>query len=263
MKLTSWVLPIRVILPVLFWKFLDPEQNQNFVDHYLDVSFDLSRILFIATANYVGNIPEPLLDRMEVIELSGYTIEEKVAIAARWIIPKQLKKHGLLKKDFSLSRMVIKKIISDYAREPGVRTMEQCVAKLCRKAALEKVASKTEKIFVPTIEKLEDLLGSARFQAERVDKKTIPGVVNGLAWTAYGGDILSIETIPILGEEGLKLTGQLGKVMNESANIAYSYVKKILQEELKVKNQREKGKGKRKRGRGREEKQAVGFFDQS
>ena len=216
---------------------LDPEQNRNFVDHYLDVSFDLSRILFIATANYVGNIPEPLLDRMEVIELSGYTIEEKVAIAGRWIIPKQLKKHGLVKKDFSLSRTVIKKIISDYAREPGVRTMEQCVAKLCRKAALEKVNSKTGKVsFSPTIEKLEELLGSARFQVERVDKKPIPGVVNGLAWTAYGGDILSIETIPIVGEEGLKLTGQLGKVMNESANIAYSYVKKILQEEIKNKN---------------------------
>ena len=223
---------------------LDPEQNQNFVDHYLDISFDLSRILFIATANYVGNIPEPLLDRMEVIELSGYTIEEKVAIAGRWIVPKQLKKHGLAKKDFSLSRNVVKKIISDYAREPGVRTMEQCIAKLCRKAALEKVNSKTAKVFSPTVEKLEDLLGSARFQAEKVDKKPIPGVVNGLAWTAYGGDILSIETIPILGEEGLKLTGQLGKVMNESANIAYSYVKKILQEEIKIKE-----KGKEKQGK--------------
>ena len=220
---------------------LDPEQNQSFVDHYLDISFDLSRVLFIATANYVGNIPEPLLDRMEVIELSGYTIEEKVAIAGRWIIPKQIKKHGLDKKDFSLSRNIIKKIISDYAREPGVRTMEQCVAKLCRKAALEKVNSKTGKVFSITLDNLEDVLGSARFQAEKVDKKPIPGVVNGLAWTAYGGDILSIETIPILGEEGLKLTGQLGKVMNESANIAYSYVKKILQEEIKVKE-----KGKRK-----------------
>ena len=223
---------------------LDPEQNQNFVDHYLDVSFDLSHILFIATANYVGNIPEPLLDRMEVIELSGYTIEEKVAIAGRWIIPKQLKKHGLEKKDFLLGNTVIKKIISDYAREPGVRTMEQCIARLCRKAALAKVnaKAKVEKTFNPTVEELEKLLGSPRFQVEKVDKKPIPGVVNGLAWTAYGGDILSIETIPILGEEGLKLTGQLGKVMNESANIAYSYVKKILQEEMKV---QEKGKKKK------------------
>ena len=113
--------------------------------------------------------------------------------------------------------------------------MEQCVARLCRKAALNKVNSKAAKVFGPEIGELEELLGSARFQAEKVDKKTIPGVVNGLAWTAYGGDILSIETIPILGEEGLKLTGQLGKVMNESANIAYSYAKKILQEEMRRK----------------------------
>ena len=134
-----------------------------------------------------------------------------------------------------MTNTVVKKIISDYAREPGVRTMEQCIAKLCRKAALEKVSSKTGKKFAPTIENLEDLLGSARFQVETVDKKPIPGVVNGLAWTAYGGDILSIETLPIKGEEGFKLTGQLGKVMNESANIAYSYVKKILQEEMGTK----------------------------
>ena len=221
---------------------LDPEQNQNFMDHYLDVSFDLSHILFIATANYVGDIPEPLLDRMEVIELSGYTIEEKVAIAGRWIVPKQIKKHGLEKKNFSLSRTVIKKIISDYAREPGVRTMEQCIARLCRKAALEKVDSNKPKVFAPTVENLEKLLGTARFQSEKVDKTPTPGVVNGLAWTAYGGDILSIETIPILGEEGLKLTGQLGKVMNESANIAYSYVKKILQEEMKAESKRSRKK---------------------
>ena len=217
---------------------LDPEQNQNFIDHYLDVPFDLSKVLFIATANYTGNIPGPLLDRTETIELSGYTIEEKAVIASRWVIPKQLKKHGLTSKSFSLSAKVIKTIISNYARDPGVRMMEQHIAKLCRKAALDKVSSKSKTTgkFSPSVEDLENLLGSARFQMEILDKKPMPGVVNGLAWTAYGGEILSIETLPLKGEEGLKLTGQLGKVMNESASIAYSYVKKILQGEIKIKN---------------------------
>ena len=210
---------------------LDPEQNSSFIDHYLDVPFDLSKVLFIATANYIGNIPEPLLDRMEVIELSGYTIEEKVSIASKWVIPKQLKKHGLEKSDFSLSAAVIKKVISDYAREPGVRVMEQYVAKLCRKAALEKVSAKRKKKFAPKTTDLEKLLGGARFQTELAQKRLRPGVVTGLAWTGYGGDILFIETLPLKGKGVFKLTGQLGDVMNESANLAYSYVKKILQDE--------------------------------
>jgi ATP-dependent Lon protease len=210
---------------------LDPEQNKSFIDHYLDIPFDLSKVMFIATANYIGNIPEPLLDRMEVIELSGYTIEEKITIANKWVIPKQLKKHGLERKDFSLSVSALKKLVSDYAREPGVRTMEQYIAKLCRKAALEKVSRKRRKKFSPAPEALEELLGGARFQTELAQKSTRPGIVTGLAWTAYGGDILHIETLPLRGKGGLKLTGQLGSVMNESANIAYSYVKKLLQQE--------------------------------
>jgi ATP-dependent Lon protease len=211
---------------------LDPEQNHTFIDHYLDVPFDLSRVLFIATANYVGNIPAPLLDRMEVIELSGYTIEEKVSIASKWVIPKQLSKHGLAKTDFQLTAPVIKKLIGDYAREPGVRIMEQYIAKLCRKAALEKVTSTRKKKFVPKPEKLEEILGPARFQTELAQKSLKPGVVTGLAWTAYGGEILFVETLPLRGKGGIKLTGQLGEVMNESANIAYSYVKKLLDVEL-------------------------------
>ena len=214
---------------------LDPEQNSTFIDNYLDIPFDLSKVLFIATANYINDIPEALLDRMEVIELSGYTLEEKVAITTKWIIPRQLKKHGLAKTDFSLSLNVIKKIIADYAREPGVRVLEQHIAKLCRRAALDKVSrpkGKSKK-FVPTTENLEGMLGTPRFHSDSAEKKNKPGVVTGLAWTAYGGEILFIETLPLKGK-GFKLTGQLGGVMNESASLAYSYVKKILQNQIDV-----------------------------
>jgi ATP-dependent Lon protease len=211
---------------------LDPEQNATFIDNYLDIPFDLSKVLFIATANNINEIPEALLDRMEVIELYGYTLEEKVAITTRWIIPRQLLKHGLLKSDVSLSLNVIKKIIADYAREPGVRVLEQHIAKICRKAALEKVSHPKKKLkFVPQIDTLEAMLGTPRFQSEIAEKKNQPGVVTGLAWTAYGGEILFIETLPLKGK-GFKLTGQLGGVMNESANLAYSYVKKILQNKI-------------------------------
>lgn len=211
---------------------LDPEQNSNFIDNYLDIPFDLSKVLFIATANYINDIPEALLDRMEVIELSGYTLEEKVAITTKWIIPRQLKKHGLVKADFNLSLGVIKKIIADYAREPGVRVLEQHIAKLCRRAALEKVSHPRRKLrFAPIEANLENLLGSPRFHSDIAEKKNKPGVVTGLAWTAYGGEILFIETLPLKGK-GFKLTGQLGGVMNESANLAYSYVKKILQNQI-------------------------------
>lgn len=213
---------------------LDPEQNYKFIDNYLDVPFDLSKVLFIATANYIGEIPEPLLDRMEIIELPGYTIEEKVLIAEKWVIPKQLKKHGLTNKDFKLSVSLLKKLIADYAREPGVRTLEQAIGKLCRKAALRKVEGKRG-IFSPKPADLVGHLGGARFESEIADKSLAAGVVIGLAWTAYGGEILVIETIPLEGK-GLKLTGHLGEVMNESASLAYSYIKKLLQEENSLDN---------------------------
>ncbi|MCB9094584.1 MAG: endopeptidase La [Halobacteriovoraceae bacterium] len=213
---------------------LDPEQNRTFIDNYLDIPFDLSKVLFIATANYIGEIPEPLLDRMELIELSGYTQEEKISIASRWIIPKQLKKHGLKATDFSLRKTVLKKLITDYAREPGVRTLEQVIAKLCRVAVLEKVKRKRKstKKFNPAEAEIENYLGPQRFQSDLPDKSFIPGIVTGLAWTAYGGEILQVETIPLNGK-GFKLTGQVGDVMNESASLAYSYVKLLLQQEDK------------------------------
>jgi ATP-dependent Lon protease len=157
-------------------------------------------------------------------------MEEKLMITTKWVIPRQLKKHGLNKSDVSLSVQVIKKIIADYAREPGVRVLEQHIAKICRRAALEKVSHPKKKMkFAPTKENLESVLGTPRFQSELAEKKNKPGVVTGLAWTAYGGEILFIETLPLKGK-GFKLTGQLGGVMNESANLAYSYVRKILQD---------------------------------
>jgi len=145
-----------------------------------------------------------------------------------------VEKHGLTKSDFSLSLNVIKKVIADYAREPGVRVLEQHIAKLCRRAALEKVSHPKKKIkFVPTVQNLENMLGTPRFQSESAEKKNKPGVVTGLAWTAYGGEILFIETLPLKGK-GFKLTGQLGGVMNESANLAYSYVKNYFKMKWKL-----------------------------
>lgn len=223
---------------------LDPEQNKTFIDNYLDVPFDLSKVLFIATANYVGEIPEALLDRMELIELSGYTIEEKLSIAQKWVIPKQLQKHGLTSKEFSLPVVTLKALVADYAREPGVRVMEQLVAKLCRRAALEKVSSKRFKKFSPKPTDLEKFLGPKRFETDKAQKPLMPGVVTGLAWTAFGGDILFIESIPLKGK-GFKLTGQLGDVMGESANLAYSYVKRILQSQIDE-EQKKSAKSKKK-----------------
>ena len=225
---------------------LDPEQNKTFIDNYLDVPFDLSKVLFIATANYVGEIPEALLDRMELIELSGYTIEEKLSIATKWVIPKQLKKHGLTAKEFSLSQLVLKALVSDYAREPGVRVMEQTVAKLCRRAALEKVSNKRFKKFAPAVADLEKYLGPKRFETDKAQKPLQPGIVTGLAWTSFGGDILFIETIPLKGR-GFKLTGQLGDVMGESANLAYSYVKSILQAQIEEEHKLEAKKVSKKK----------------
>lgn len=222
---------------------LDPEQNNSFIDNYLDIPFDLSKVLFIATANYIDNIPEPLLDRMEVIEISGYSIEEKISIATKWIIPKQLAKHGLKRSDFSISKEVIRRLISDYAREPGVRIMEQNIAKLCRVAALNRVRkSKGQKKFNPKATELLKHLGGPRFFSEKVEKGLRPGVVTGLAWTAFGGEILTIETLPLKGKGEFKITGQLGEVMNESASLAYSYVKRLLQNEIEESFAKEKKK---------------------
>ncbi|MCZ4696134.1 endopeptidase La [Ancylomarina euxinus] len=210
---------------------LDPEQNTNFLDHYLDVHFDLSNILFVTTANQLDTIPRPLLDRMEIIKLSGYILEEKVEIAKRYLIPKQRKEHGLTSKEITITHSALSKIIEGYAREAGVRSLENQIKKIMRKATLILAEEKPTKLTVSN-KNIIDFLGQAVFVTEELYNKSIPGVTLGLAWTAYGGATLYIEASAIKHEsEGFKQTGQLGNVMQESAHIAYSYIRSLLSEE--------------------------------
>lgn len=207
---------------------LDPEQNKAFLDHYLDVRFDLSNALFICTANQLETIPGPLIDRMEVIKLPGYILEEKLEIATRHLIPKQLKAHGLTKKQISLPKTVVKEIIDGYAREAGVRGLENSIKKILRKATKEIVAEPEKRVQIKKGD-LSDLLGRRFFSEDQAFKKPRVGVVTGLAYTSMGGATLHIEAIAIkTGSPGFKQTGQLGKVMIESSEIAYSYVRSIL-----------------------------------
>ena len=208
---------------------LDPEQNGSFRDHYLDVPFDLSNVLFVATANQLDTIPAPLLDRMELIRLSGYILEEKVEIAKRYLIPKALKNHGLQKGQVSIRKEALVTIIDGYAREAGVRSLENRIKKIMRKAAMEFAGGRSENIVIGKKE-VETYLGKPVFVADEVFEN-VPGVVTGLAWTSMGGATLQIEAtaMPSKGK-GFKQTGQLGKVMVESSEIAYSYVMAHLKE---------------------------------
>lgn len=208
-------------------EILDPEQNLAFLDHYVDVPFDLSKVLFIATANTTSTIPPALLDRMEVIELPGYTLEEKEEIGLKYVIPKELEASGLKPNQIRFERPALRKIMSDYAREPGMRTFQQMVSRICRKTAAQ-IVEKTPQIgrIVITADSLTQWLGPKRFYNEIAERITAPGVVVGLAWTALGGDILFIEATQSPGTGQLKLTGKMGDVMSESAAIAWSYVKK-------------------------------------
>ena len=202
---------------------LDPEQNSTFRDHYLDVDVDLSRVLFICTANQLDTIPGPLLDRMEVIPLSGYLAEEKLAIARKHLVPRQLTRAGLKKRgDISIAVPALKRIIDEYAREAGVRRLEKQIAAVIRKGVVQLLDGARRPLKV-TPEAIPELLGPPRFTEETLAEGV--GVVTGLAWTAMGGATLSIEATRVHGRSaGLKLTGQLGNVMQESANIAYSYL---------------------------------------
>lgn len=213
---------------------LDPEQNNSFLDHYLDIAFDLSKVIFIATANNLGTIPPALLDRMEVIELPGYTPEEKEKIAFNYVIPKALEKHGLAKSSLEISKGTLRKIISDYAREPGVRTLQQQLDKIARRTARIQVEKNKRTKTVIQEKKLDDWLGPQRFYNEMAERVQQPGVVTGLAWTSAGGDILFIEAIALEGKGELKLTGQMGEVMQESAKIASSLVRKYLSQKKGV-----------------------------
>ena len=203
---------------------LDPEQNFTFNDHYLEVDFDLSNIMFITTANRVDKIPGPLRDRMEVLEFSGYIMEEKLQIAKDHLLPKQIKEHGLRKKEIKFSDESICLLVESYTREAGVRNLERQLANVCRKAAREITEGKVKSIQV-TPEKIYEYLGPIKFISEIAERTQQPGVVIGLAWTAFGGDILFIEATKMPGKGALKLTGKLGDVMKESVQAAYSYVR--------------------------------------
>lgn len=203
---------------------LDPEQNSTFSDHYLEIPFDLSRVLFITTANSVHNIPKPLLDRMEVIELPGYTEEDKVHIATGYLIPKQIKEHGLKDSNIRFSEGAIRKIIREYTREAGVRNMEREIAAVCRKVAREVVKDKNTSINV-TAGSIHKYLGVPKYHYGTAEKENQVGVATGLAWTEVGGDILSIEVALVKGKGKLLLTGKLGDVMKESAQAGLTYIR--------------------------------------
>ncbi len=206
---------------------LDPEQNVAFRDHYLDLPFDISDVLFIATANTIDTIPRPLLDRMEVIRLSGYIDQEKVIIARKYLIPKSLAKHGLKKDQVTYNKAILLKIAEDYAREAGVRNFEKALDKIHRKLAKKNILEEIKFPVTVTEETLGNLLGPPVFREEELEKNKRPGMVTGLAWTQLGGATLTIEAIANPGKENFKLTGQMGDVMQESANIAYSYIRHI------------------------------------
>jgi ATP-dependent Lon protease len=205
-------------------EILDPEQNNAFHDNYLEVDFDLSKVMFIATANTLSSVHPALRDRMEIIDLSGYLLEEKIEIAKRHLIPKQLEEHGVKEKQLSFSKKVLEAIIEDYTREAGVRLMEKQIAKVIRSRA--KYIAMDEKYYRNIEpEDLNEILGPPRYQKDRNITNDIAGVVTGLAWTAVGGEILFIEVSLSKGKGQLKLTGNLGDVMKESASIAYEYLK--------------------------------------
>jgi len=203
---------------------LDPEQNNTFSDHYIEAPFDLSNVMFITTANIQQNIPRPLQDRMEIIHLSGYTEEEKLQIAIRHLLPKQIKEHGLSKEMLRISENTLRKIIREYTRESGVRNLERQIAAICRKTARQVVTDKIKGIHVTTLN-LNQFLGTARFRYGVAELDDQVGVATGLAWTEVGGDTLAIEVTVYKGTGKLTLTGKLGDVMKESAQAGYSYIR--------------------------------------
>jgi len=209
-------------------EILDPEQNKEFRDYYLNFNIDLTKVIFIATANDVGRIPAALRDRMEFIQISSYTPQEKFEIATRYLIPQEIKKHGLKKREVNISKPAIKELIHAYTREAGVRNLRRRLANMARKVAREILEHpETTKVSI-SLKNLKDYFDKTVFEIDKTDRKPIVGVVNGLAWTAVGGDVLKIESIRIKGKGTMALTGSLGDVMKESARIAYSVVKTLI-----------------------------------
>jgi ATP-dependent Lon protease len=203
---------------------LDPEQNSAFSDHYLDVPFDLSKVMFITTANVLDTIPPPLRDRMEVLEIPGYTARDKLAIAKRYLVPRQRKEHGLKARQLAISDGALKLIIERYTREAGVRNLEREIGALCRWAARRIAEGEAERVRIARKE-VPQILGPERIIPDTKLRTAVPGVATGLAWTPAGGDILFIEATAMPGKGNLTLTGQLGEVMKESAQAAVSYVR--------------------------------------
>ncbi|NEO93779.1 MAG: AAA family ATPase, partial [Moorea sp. SIO3G5] len=210
--------PASVLLEIL-----DPQQNHSFRDLYLDLDFDLSQIIFIGTANDLSRVPPPLIDRLEIIELSGYSEQEKIAIAQKYLLPRQIEKAGLPANAVELPTETLRQVIENYTREAGVRKLEQQLGTLCRKVAVQYANGKTEPMAIDP-EQLEASLGPRRFLLEQIRKTTQPGVATGLAWTLQGGEVLFVEAVFLPQGKDLMLTGQLGEVMQESAQIARSYV---------------------------------------
>jgi ATP-dependent Lon protease len=203
---------------------LDPEQNFSFSDHYLDVPFDLSKVMFICTGNILDTVPPALRDRMEVLTLSGYTLEEKIKIAKRYLVPRQRDAHGIKAKQISFSDAAIKHIITDYTLEAGLRNLEREIANICRGVASKIAEGKVKSVSI-NVEDVSEYLGPVRFNSETKTRVATPGVAMGLAWTQAGGDLLFIEATAMKGQKGLTLTGQLGDVMKESATAALSFVR--------------------------------------
>jgi ATP-dependent Lon protease len=203
---------------------LDPEQNFSFSDHYLEVEFDLSNVMFITTANHLEPIPAPLLDRMEVLELAGYTEDEKISIAKRFLIPRQISEHGLKPKQVSFRKPAIRKIIREYTREAGLRNLEREIGAVCRGLARKRAEGQKGR-FVIAEDEVHEYLGKPRFTLDLAERTSVPGVATGMAWTPAGGDILFIEATMMPGQRSLVLTGQLGDVMKESAHAALSYIR--------------------------------------
>ncbi len=221
--------PTAVLLEIL-----DPEQNSKFRDYYLNFNIDLSEVIFIATANDIGSIPPPLRDRMEFIYLNSYTPQEKYQIAKKYLLPQELKKHGLKASEISITKPALEKIIANYTRESGVRNLRRRLAEILRKCAKELLLDPSIRKITVTVNNLEKYLEKTVFEIEEKDKKDMVGQVNGLAWTSVGGDVLKIEAIKIQGKGAMQLTGSLGDVMKESAKIALSVVK-VLIDEKKIK----------------------------
>jgi len=211
-------------------EILDPEQNTKYRDYYLNFNIDLSKAIFIATANDVGRIPAPLRDRMEFIGLNSYTPKEKFEIAKRYLIPQELKKHALKRREFSISDKALKVLIDEYTREAGVRNLRRRIAGLMRKTTRQLLEDSSKDSIVVTKKNLEKFTDKKVFEISTVDEKPQVGIVSGLAWTAVGGDVLTIEAVKIKGKGGLQLTGSLGDVMKESARIAHSLVKILIDE---------------------------------